>query len=693
MKIFRKIERGLRGEVAATKVLLEMVRRSRTLLHRHRERAKLQELNREQAHLLPRFARLKPQELLTHFRARSNPHFFSGLSTFSTAALAKTLFLTEISALLTEAERILEHRWSLLGLGEQFFGKEIDWHRDPLSGKAWPREFYADIKLVRGDGSDARVVWELNRLAHLITLARAYSLTRDERFTAEFLQQVASWQEQNPFGVGVNWNCAMEVALRAMNLLGAFELFRHSPELTQQHLLRLLQIFDQHGTYIQQHLEFSHVATSNHYLTDVVGLFWLGLMLPEFSDAAMWREFSQREMLREMEKQILPNGADFEASTGYHRYVCELFLYSFILAQANGISMQKRYRQKLYTMLDYLAAYVRPDGRAPIIGDSDSGQVFPMHQHAADDHAYVLAIGAAVFDEPKFKLQGMVMPEDLFWILGEQGISRFKGLQTSAGRPSQAFNDAGTYLLRHKDLYLLFNASDTGANGRGSHGHNDALSIEVAACGRVFIVDPGTYVYTADLDERHRFRSTAYHSTVQIDGLEQNSTERNMPFVLGNEARPRLLFWEIGPELDQVAAEHYGYQRLEPGATHSRTIVMSKADRCWMITDDLKGKGEHLIGVRFHFASGLDVTVDSTGVVTARDNSQATAILVSALDLHATPSIEAAFNSSDYAKKEPSLRVCWRIQTGLPCVFRWLILPIAREDNELERLRLIERYV
>src|SRR5688500_1152130 len=102
-----------------------------------------------------------------------------------------------------------------------------------------------------------------------------------------------------------------------------------------------------------------------------------------------------------------------------------------------------------------------------------------------------------------------------------------------------------------------------GINGRGSHGHNDALSIEVSAGGCAFIVDPGTYLYTGDLQRRHDFRSTSYHSTVKIDGVEQNTIRRDLPFVIGDEARPRVLLWEIGPQIDRIIAEHYGYQRLK----------------------------------------------------------------------------------------------------------------------------------
>ena len=138
---------------------------------------------------------------------------------------------------------------------------------------------------MRADGSDVRVLWELNRLGHFLTLARAYSSTKDERYAAEFFAQLQSWIEQNPYGRGPNWNCAMEVALRAINLLAAFEVFRHSPNLDAASLRSFLQLLQQHGNYIQRNLEFSYIATSNHYLSDVVGLTWLGLMLPELRDA------------------------------------------------------------------------------------------------------------------------------------------------------------------------------------------------------------------------------------------------------------------------------------------------------------------------------------------------------------------------------------------------------------------------
>src|ERR1051325_11160815 len=548
MSVLKKIKRAVRGDVKPATLAREALRRSRASLQQRKERAGA--FDNEPLALNRRFSRLSDHELLAYFRGPREAKLFD-------------LFAFATDDPIAPANRIL--------------GKEIQWLRDPLSNYAWPLDYHRDLKLMRVDGSDVRVLWELNRLGHFLTLAHAYSLTKDERYAAEFFAQLRSWIEQNPYGRGPNWSCAMEVALRAMNLLAAFETFRYSSHLDSASLQLFLKLLQQHGNYIRRNLEFSYITTSNHYLSDVVGLLWLGLLLPELRDAEEWRDFGLVQMLREMDKQVLADGADFESSTGYHRFVTELFLYSFMLCRANDIEIEKRYWTKLHQMLLYIRAYLRPDGFAPLIGDTDSGQVLPVVRRRADDHAYVLDIGADVFEDPELK--------------------------TSCVN-SQAFPEAGTYIMRDGDLYLCFNASGAGINGRGSHGHNHALSIEVSAGGRAFIVDPGTYVYSADLQKRHEFRSTAYHSTVQIDGLEQNTIDLHTPFVIGNEAKPRVLEWKTSADFDKVVGEHYGYP-----VVHRRTVVFNKRERTWVIDDECFGDGEQLYEVRFHVAPGLEIQV------------------------------------------------------------------------------------
>jgi len=620
----------LRGEVSPRLAALEAARRIRTLNERRRERAQLAALDLQPARLREEFARIRASDLLAHFRSRVKPKFLPGFQDFTRSAeLQRKLFPQPTAQLIDQARRIVkEHCWPLLGFGEKCFGKEaIEWNRDPLSGFSWPLDYHADINLIRKDGSDARVVWELNRLSHFITLGRAYAVTNDVTFSKEFFQQLNSWRAQNPTARGVNWNCAMEVALRAINLLAAFQLFLRAPEMDDLALKDFLKLFDQHGAHIQRNLEFSHIANSNHYLADVTGLLWLGVTLPELQSASEWRDFGLRELLREMDQQLCPDGADNEASTGYHRLKAEMFLYSFVLCHLNGIDIDEKYWSKLRAMIEYVRAYTRPDGKAPLIGDSDSGQVLPVVRRRGDDHSYLLAVGAAVFQEPHFKVAG-TETEELLWVLGERGVSDYEGLVPGEAPASRAFPHAGTYILRQDDLYLLFNASDSGINGRGSHGHNDALSIEVSANGTAFIIDPGSYIYTSNLRERHLFRSAAYHSTVQVDGQEQNTIDEAMPFIIGNEARPRVLSWETNADADTVVAEHYGYRRLLQPVTHRRTARFDKRKRFWLIEDELTGEGTHEFTFRFHVAPGVDTNLRRDGMVELYDKISSARLLI-----------------------------------------------------------------
>jgi hypothetical protein len=604
MTLLKKIKRAVRGDVKLTTAAREAWRRNLVSLQQRNER---DHLDRDEPLVLASaYAPMSVDELLAHFRARRQTKFFTDFIENQT---------TETHTL---AERIIEdHVWPLLGFGERSFGEEIQWRRDPLSNYVWPLDYHRDIKLMRADGSDARVLWELNRMGHLLPVAGAYSSTRDERYAAEFFSQLRSWSAQNPYGRGPNWSCAMEVALRAMNLLAAFDVFRYSPRMDADFLVFFLQLLQHHGNYIKRNLEFSYIATSNHYLSDVVGLLWIGLLLPELHEAETWRDFGLRQMLREMDHQVLADGADFEASTGYHRFVTELFLYSFLLCREHTIDIDERHWSKLHDMLRYIRAYLRPDGFAPLIGDTDGGQVLPFVRHRADDHAYLLD-----FIDP-------------------------------APTTSKAFPNAGTYIMRHDDLYLCFNTSDAGINGRGSHGHNDALSIEVSAHGHAFIVDPGTYVYTADLAKRHEFRSTAYHSTVQIDGKEQNTIHVDSPFVIGNEAKPRVLEWQTGDEFDKVVGEHYGYS-----VTHRRTITFDKRQGMWLIDDEFFGEGEHVYEARFHFAPGLNVSVSGTAV-------EANGLIVALLNSAVEPVLESRPVSRDYGEMSDAISACWRISGRL----------------------------
>ena len=68
--------------------------------------------------------------------------------------------------------------------------------------------------------------------------------------------------------------------------------------------------------------------------------------------------------------------------------------------------MRLRFRRVLANlgkMLEYVRCYIRPDGSAPLIGNAVGGQVLPIRQRAANDHAYLLPAAAVAFNDPLLK--------------------------------------------------------------------------------------------------------------------------------------------------------------------------------------------------------------------------------------------------------------------------------------------------
>jgi hypothetical protein len=544
------------------------------------------------------------------------------------------------------AERVMRHELDLLGSGPVALGERIDWHRDFKSGRTWPPVYHRDVTVVDlGDDSDIKVVWELSRFTHLLALGKAYAYTGDERYAAEYTAQVLSWIAANPPLTGANWACAMEVAIRAVHWIWAYEMFRPSPALTPSFKVELLKSVLAHGRFILANLEYCETReagrsvrlNSNHYLADLVGLVYLGLMFPEFREAGEWLRLGVQELFCEIEEQVHPDGVDYEHSTSYHRLVTEMFTSAFLLAARNGVPVPAAAWQRLERMYEFVEATIRPDGRSPQIGDSDDGRLHPLGWSEMDDHRYLLAIGAALFGRADFKAAcargragpapaAASVPAELVWLLGPDGIARFRALPDAgagagATARSRAFPHGGFYVLAASDIHVVCDAGGGSIRGRGGHHHNDTGSFELSAGGRAWIVDPGSYVYSADPAARNLFRSTAYHNTVVVDGQEMNRMNGSLLFLLGDEARGEVLAWRADAARDVLEVRHHGYARLGEAVVHDRRLGLDRAaagGTALLVQDRLTGGGIHGIESFLHFDAGIDLERADAATFVAR---------------------------------------------------------------------------
>jgi hypothetical protein len=175
---------------------------------------------------------------------------------------------------------------------------------------------------------------------------------------------------------------------------------------------------------------------------------------------------------------------------------------------------------------------------------------------------------------------------------------------------SKAFPDGGYFVMRDgwtpQANYMFFDCGPHGALNCG-HAHADALSFDLAVNGRTTLVDPGTYTYTRSKELRDWFRSSHAHNTVTLDN--ESSSIPSGAFSWNSIANCSLQQWLTNDRFDFVSGQHDGYTRLEHPATLTRSILFIKGDY-WIIRDSISSTKEHRAGVRFHFDSPDDESLE-----------------------------------------------------------------------------------
>ena len=637
------------------------------------------------------------EAFVEHMQNRVEPHFFiNPVSHEHMAALARRHFPASVNSAIALADRVCAHVFDLLGSGPTHLGESIDWHQDFKSGWRWEAVYYPDVDYMDLDQAyDVKVPWELSRFHHAVTLGQAYCFTGDEKYAREFCAQVDHWLASNPPGFGVNWACTMEVAIRAVNWIWGYYFFKNSPELSPNFHLRLFKGLLAHGRHIFSNLEWG-LTTHNHYLSNLVGLIYLGLMFPEFREAERWLRWGLKGLEREIFVQVYPDGLDYEASTSYHRLVTELFLSAVFLCRRNNIFVSDKVLARLEKMLEFVMAYTRPDGTIPLIGDADDGRLHkltpPDCRREFVDHCHLLGLGAALFERDDFAQSAGDAWDDAFWLSGGKALPPKQTRKLAL--KSQAFSDGGIYIQRRADLHLTIDAGDNGLNGIGGHGHNDALSLTLYACDKAFLVDPASYVYTADYRWRNHFRSTAAHNVVVVDDQEMQRFDERELFRLREEARPKVLAWHTSPAFDLFDGEHYGYTRLPQPVCHRRQIYFDKAQKFWIVRDVLSGQGTHTFKLYFHLAP-LPLTAwqdgDSLAVRTHCPRG-ANLILASLATDDLAMRIFDDWVSPSYGCKVSAPVLCYSKEASVPTEFVTLLLPLPEgAEADWQKINLLIR--
>ncbi len=520
----------------------------------------------------------------------------------------------ERELVLRYADGICAGEFPCFAYGPVSLGFPPRWNLDFVSGGTWPELPAAAIQVVRHDGSDVKVPWELSRLQFLPILAKAWRLSGERRYRQAGKDLLSNWMEKNPAGVGVNWTIAMEAALRAISICLFLELLAPWPEEEYAWSTRVTQCLWQHLLFIEAHNEFSHLSRGNHYLSNIVGLFCLTTFL-HGPGMERRRQRYRRLIEQEILQQVYEDGGNHEASTGYHVLCVEMFTNALLLMRSQRTNPAPTFTLRLQRMYQLLCALADARGHVPQLGDCDDGRVEllsddleQMLETTPEDRHSLAVSGLLGIGESLFGDSYGGRKSEAIWY-GHISDSAENLNPKVTGQRSLTFPNSGLAVARSGDLEVVFAAMPNGIGGKGSHTHNDKLSLTVKIGQEELFADSGTGCYTRSAELRNQFRSTSAHNTVQIDGQEQNRLPASTGglFRSHDDARVSPIEVEEKNETLTLRASHDGYRRL--GIKHTRTVRLTPQPSLTVV-DLVNDSGSHYFQAFFHLPRPRQVTIE-----------------------------------------------------------------------------------
>jgi hypothetical protein len=564
------------------------------------------------------------------------------------------------AALVARADAALAGQFWLLGHGALDFGQPIDWHLDPIRQRHaprthWSRVPYLDANVV----GDHKVIWELNRHQHLVTLAQAFLLTGEDCYASGAAAQLQAWMDANPPKIGINWASSLEISYRSIAWCWTLHLLRGHAALSARTIGSALACLELNARHIESYLS-TYFAPNTHLTGEALGLLYIGCAFPGMPGAARWRQAGWRILVGELPRQVLPDGVYYEQSTYYQRYVLDIYVHAILLAGRASIIVPPGMREGIERLAEPLEAVMGPDGSVPLIGDDDGGRLLPLSCAAGNDVRPALAAAERLDDHDRAEALSTEAAFEALWLTGGAGSIR----ETARATRSRVFPAGGVVVLRHgADREANIMVLDAGRHGpartNGVHSHADALGFDLVVLGHRMLADRGTFTYVVDPAARDRFRSTEMHNTVTV-GDGSSSVARG-PFGWAVMRHARVESWEHASDFDYVSASLQGYGHLGSQVVHRREVLFIHA-LGWFVRDRVNGYRDDLaVRLHFHAAPGVAVRAATSGVTEFRAED-------SALTLLSTPNWGTTVRDNQtsplYGALLPSRSLCVTAPTG-----------------------------
>ena len=551
----------------------------------------------------------------------------------------------------------------------EIFGSQVDlddnffWDRDWRFDHRWigsgPFYFYGP----REEPVDVKFPWELSRLKLLVDLLQIAVLDDRPDYIRTAKHLFDDWRMRNPVGRSVNW-VPMEASMRAISLFVAMELCILSDNNNAMDLFYALSAsLAEHGEYLFVMREYTG-NRGNHYTANIVALYLISVKLTGiWPTAQKWRTFARTEIENEIFLQFLDDGVNFEKSTSYHLLVTELYLQAMIVAENEDEPLSDSAKARIKAACLFAQSAIAPDGTIIALGDCDDATGLPLGPAFPNNTGELIGLANGFFQDGVF--QNNRLSVTARWV-GFSSPEMLAPNLASTGYYNQ-FSQSHMHFVRSADRYFWVDMGEVGQNGLGGHGHNDLFSFGLWLGNKSIVIDPGTYMYTGDLQKRTWFRSTAAHNGNMVDDMEIAPLLGH--WRISNIAAPYGHHYHDDGEAISICASHDGYQRLPDPVIATRKFWVKRNLSKIKICDNFACKADHIITRHLHLSPNLQVKIEHN---VASIKSEGENIACITFDENSTLSTIPSWCSEQYGQSTPTtaIRVCDEISGNTNLYFQ-----------------------
>jgi hypothetical protein len=523
------------------------------------------------------------------------------------------------------ADKAIEGKIKAFSSIELDYGSPINWNYNPITKAEISKKLkWYMIPDFNAESGDIKAVWEASRFTHFFFFTRAYLITKEKKYYDAFSEQLESWIEGNKYSYGANYKCGQEAALRMINALIAYSIFKScgfDNQLDKENLFKLVE-----GSYkkVTSNFFYAHKCIkNNHTLSELTGLI-IGAWC---SDDARRLEKAYKLLDKEIEKQFLSDGGYVQYSFNYQRFALQIMECILKISNKTKVHIADSSKEliKKSTMLMY---QMQDDtGDVPNYGSNDGALIFPVTSCDYRDFRPVLNTLHVLYEGKRLYDAGDY-DEELLWFV-EASID--KTYVSKIKKVSSGYRESGFYSLRHEGGFLMTVLQDF----RTRPAQMDQLHIDIWHKGKNILCDSGTYSYATELGKL--LALTAAHNTLKVDGKEQ--MKKHGPFLIYD--------WTKAKGIESSEEYFKGSMISKNGYSHTR-IIKQQIDG-YLINDRVNGKGNNCT---FIFNTPCEVIVTQNGFNLIDDNTILAIIKTSGII-----NVSEEYRSLYYLTKEQNTKV------------------------------------